>query len=219
MTTLRDEATFTRRRLEMVERQVARRGVTDPRVIEAMKSVPRHRFVPREHLGEAYEDHPLAIGHGQTISQPYMVAYMVELLKPKPGDVALEVGAGCGYGAAVLAALVERVYAVEVVPELAAAAAQNLQELGIDNVFVSSFDASGGWPDKAPFDDILVSAGAPEIPEALQDQLAPGGRLVIPAGVRFRQQLYVVERRGDETHMQGDLYCRFVDLRGRHGWE
>lgn len=219
MTRLQDEGAFTRRRQEMVQKQVARRGVSDPQVLDAMRTTPRHRFVPVKSLADAYKDHPLSIGHGQTISQPYMVAHMVELLQPRREDVALEVGAGCGYGAAVLACIVKKVYAVEVVPELAETAARNLQELGIENVQVASFDASGGWPEKAPFDDILVSAGAPEIPEALKEQLALGGRLVIPAGVRSRQQIRVVERQIDETQIERGLYCRFVDLRGRHGWE
>src|SRR6478752_4122229 len=148
----------------MVLEQLVRRGISDPRVLEAMGAVPRHLFVDRGLEMNAYDDRPLAIGYGQTISQPYMVARATELAAPQPGDRALEVGAGSGYQAAVLGALAAEVFAVEIVPELAARARQVLAETGHDNVTVESFDGSGGWPEHAPFDVIIVSAGAPRIP-------------------------------------------------------
>ncbi len=213
-----DETGLEQLRNEMVRTQIVRRGVTNAAVLDAMREVPRHRFVPPDRIQKAYGDHPLPIGNGQTISQPYMVAYMAELLQPKPSDTVLEIGAGCGYAAAVLSRLVEKVFAVELVPELAEKARRNLQELGYRNVETACFDGSGGWPDKSPFDGILVSAGAPGVPQALEEQLSDGGRLVIPTGDQFQQTLSVVVRRGEEMIREEDILCRFVDLRGKHGW-
>jgi protein-L-isoaspartate(D-aspartate) O-methyltransferase len=201
----------------MVEDQIAARGIRDRRVLAAMAEVPRHRFVDGHLQAMAYEDRPLPIGFSQTISQPFMVARATELAAPAAGDRALEIGAGCGYQAAVLAQLCKAVFAVEVVPELATRAAQVLRTLGYDNITVDSFDGSGGWPEHAPYDVILVSAGAPRIPALLMDQLAEGGRLVVPVGDFETQVLTRVRRRGSEYEIVEDTRCRYVDLIGRYG--
>lgn len=201
----------------MVLDQLARRGIRDARVLEAMTVVPRHRFVDPALAPQAYEDRPLAIGFGQTISQPYMVARATELAAPRPTDRALEVGAGSGYQTAVLAELVAQVYAIEIVPALAARARQALAETGYRNVVVESFDGSGGWPEHAPYDVIIVSAGAPRIPAMLVSELADGGRLVIPVGSPEEQELAVVRRQGDHYVTSYDTRCRYVDLQGRFG--
>src|SRR5436309_14309394 len=169
-------------RRAMVIDQIAHRGVRDPRVLGAMGAVPRHLFVEANLESVAYEDRPLAIGHGQTISQPYMVARATELAAPGPADRALEVGAGSGYQAAILAQLCAEVFAIEIVPALAARARRALADSGYANVTLESFDGSGGWPEHAPYDVIIVSAGAPRIPAMLVAELADGGRLVIPVG-------------------------------------
>jgi len=201
----------------MVLDQLARRGIRDARVLEAMTVVPRHRFVDPALAPQAYEDRPLAIGFGQTISQPYMVARATELAAPRPTDRALEVGAGSGYQTAVLAELAAEVYAIEIVPALAARARQALAETGYRNVVVESFDGSGGWPEHAPYDVIIVSAGAPRIPAMLVSELADGGRLVIPVGSPEEQELAVVRRQGDHYVTSYDTRCRYVDLQGRFG--
>jgi protein-L-isoaspartate(D-aspartate) O-methyltransferase len=201
----------------MVLDQIAGRGIRDPRVLEAMSIVPRHRFVPPALVGQAYDDRPLAIGFGQTISQPYMVARATELAAPRATDRALEVGAGSGYQAAVLGQLAAEVFAIEIVPELAARAAQALEDTGYDNVMVESFDGSGGWPGHAPYDVIIVSAGAPRIPPLLVSELADHGRLVIPVGPPEEQELAVVRREGDDYITAYDTRCRYVDLQGRFG--
>src|SRR5499427_2323055 len=166
----------------MVIEQLVRRGIRDARVLGAMGAVPRHKFVEPALADEAYDDRPLAIGFGQTISQPYMVARATELAAPRATDRALEVGAGCGYQAAVLAALAAEVFAIEIVPALAERARGVLAEIGYSNVTVESFDGSGGWPEHAPYDVIIVSAGAPRIPALLVGELADEGRLIIPVG-------------------------------------
>jgi protein-L-isoaspartate(D-aspartate) O-methyltransferase len=204
-------------RRSMVLEQLVRRGIRSPRVLEAMSIVPRHRFVDPALAEHAYEDRPLAIGHGQTISQPYMVARATELAAPRATDRALEVGAGSGYQAAVLGQLAAEVFAVEIVPELAARARLVLADLGYDNVTVDSFDGSGGWPGHAPYDVIIVSAGAPRIPALLVSELADGGRLVIPVGGPDEQELAVVRREGDHYVTAYDTRCRYVDLQGRFG--
>jgi len=201
----------------MVLEQLARRGIRDPRVLEAMSVVPRHRFVDPALATQAYDDRPLAIGFGQTISQPYMVARATELAAPRATDRVLEVGAGSGYQAAVLAELVAEVYAIEIVPALAARARDVLAETGYRNVIVESFDGSGGWPEHAPYDVIIVSAGAPRIPAMLVSELADGGRLVIPVGGPDEQELAVVRRQGDHYVTSYDTRCRYVDLLGRFG--
>jgi protein-L-isoaspartate(D-aspartate) O-methyltransferase len=201
----------------MVLEQLVRRGIREPRVLEAMAAVPRHRFVDRALASQAYDDRPLAIGYGQTISQPYMVARATELAAPQAQDRALEVGAGSGYQAAVLAELCAEVFAVEIVPALAGRARQVLAELDYGNVVLESFDGSGGWPEHAPYDVIIVSAGAPRIPALLVSELADGGRLIIPVGGPEEQELAVVRREGDHYVTAYDTRCRYVDLQGRFG--
>jgi protein-L-isoaspartate(D-aspartate) O-methyltransferase len=207
----------SRLRREMVLDQLVRRGIRDPRVLEAMNTVERHRFVDPALADQAYDDRPLAIGYGQTISQPYMVARATELAAPRPDDRALEVGAGSGYQAAVLGELCAEVFALEIVPALAARARQVLAETGYANVTVESFDGSGGWPEHAPYDVIIVSAGAPRIPALLVSELADGGRLIIPVGGPEEQELAVVRREGDHYVTAYDTRCRYVDLQGRFG--
>ena len=201
----------------MVDEQLIRRGIRDRRVLASMGVVPRHLFVDHARLDEAYDDKPLPIGFGQTISQPYMVARATELAEPRPGDRALEVGAGCGYQAAVLAEIVGHVYASEIVPGLAARARATLGALRVRNVEVAAFDGGAGWAEHAPFDVIIVSAGAPRVPPLLVDQLADGGRLVIPVGPPQEQTLAVVRRVGDRYETTNDTRCRYVDLLGRFG--
>jgi len=212
-----DDASFDVLRRAMVDEQLVRRGIKDDRVLGAMGTVPRYRFVDPSLAEHAYEDRPLAIGHGQTISQPYMVARATELAAPRPTDRALEVGAGSGYQAAVLGTLAAEVYAIEIVPALAQRARQVLAELGAANVTVDSFDGGGGWPEHAPYDVIIVSAGAPRIPPMLVAELADGGRLVIPVGSTEEQELAIVRREGDHYVTSHDTRCRYVDLLGRFG--
>jgi protein-L-isoaspartate(D-aspartate) O-methyltransferase len=181
----------------MVRDQLAERGIGDPHVLAAMGAVPRHRFVPPELVAHAYDDGPLPIGHGQTISQPYVVAVMIQLARAAPGLRALDVGCGCGYQTAVLAEIVDEVFAMELVPELADAAAQRLRELGVGGVQIRQGDGWNGWPEAAPFQVVLVACAANQIPPPLVEQLAPGGRLVMPVGGRGLQHLIVVEKRSD----------------------
>lgn len=199
----------------MVARQLASRDITDERVLDAMARVPRHEFVPGIEPGEAYADRALSIGHGATISQPYIVALMTQAVAPTWSDRALEVGTGSGYGAAILAELVEHVTTVETVGPLAEAARDRLAGYG-DRVLVVEADGSEGFPPGAPYDVISVTAAAPELPQPLLDQLAPGGRLVAPVG-RGVEQLVLVERteHGDEQRVIADV--RFVPLIGKHG--
>ena len=186
---------FQRARLAMVADQIAARGVQDPRVLDAMRAVPRHEFLPLTIREDAYVDSPLPIGHGQTISQPYIVALMTELARPSPSDRALEVGTGSGYQAAVLSGLVARVFSVELVDLLAQSATSTLRRLGYANVTVRSGDGYLGWPDEAPFDIILVTAAPEDVPAALVAQLKPGGRLVVPVGrVWDVQDLRLIEK-------------------------
>ena len=182
-TVCRDDDQYRAARLEMVAKTIEARGVSDPRVLHAMRTVPRHCFVPPEYLDHAYEDHPLPIGFGQTISQPYIVAWMTELLQLNPGERVLEIGTGSGYQAAVLAELDEvEVFTMEIVPQLAEAAAARLQSLGYTDVQVRQGDGYYGWPEHAPFDAIIVTAAPDHLPQPLAEQLAEGGRLVIPIG-------------------------------------
>jgi protein-L-isoaspartate(D-aspartate) O-methyltransferase len=181
----------------MVRDQLAERGIGDPHVLAAMSAVPRHRFVPPELVAHAYDDGPLPIGHGQTISQPYVVAVMIQLARAAPGLRALDVGCGCGYQTAVLAEIVDEVFAIELVPELADAAAQRLRELGVGGVQIRQGDGWNGWPEAAPFQVVLVACAANQVPPPLVEQLAPGGRLVMPVGGRGLQHLIVVEKRSD----------------------
>jgi len=186
---------FTAERERMVETQLADREIKDRRVLAAMRTVPRHLFVPPHDSSDAYDDRPLPIGHGQTISQPYIVALMTELVRPTPTDRALEVGTGSGYQAAVLASLVSHVYTIEIVPALARDAEARLKQLDCDNVTVRAGDGYGGWPEHAPFDIIVVTAAPDRVPEPLLQQLKSGGRLVVPVGSRFGvQELLLLEK-------------------------
>jgi protein-L-isoaspartate(D-aspartate) O-methyltransferase len=201
-------------RTEMVEEQIVARGVSDPRVLEAMRTVPRHLFVPESLRERAYADHPLAIGSRQTISQPYIVAAMTELLEPEAGDVVLEIGTGSGYQAAVLSKLVKRVYTIEILPELAESAKQVLKETGCDNVEVITGDGYRGLPERAPFDGIIVTAAPEEVPPPLVDQLAVGGRLVIPVG-DWMQELIVLEKTESGVSRRSVFPVRFVPMTGK----
>jgi protein-L-isoaspartate(D-aspartate) O-methyltransferase len=213
-----EDPAIAQKRREMVVEQLARRGIKDERVLATMALLPRHRFVAPELADLAYEDRPLPIGFGQTISQPYMVGRVTELAAPRSTDRTLEVGAGCGYQLAVVADLCERAFGAEIVPELAARASDALGDLGIKNAIVQCFDGSAGWPDYAPFDVIIVSAGAPRVPPLLVDQLADGGRMVIPIGAPEEQELAVIRRQGDSYSTTFDTRCRYVDLMGRYGF-
>jgi len=202
---------YSAARARMVDTQIAARGVRDPRVLEAMRTVPRHRFVDPSLAGEAYNDYPLPIGHGQTISQPFIVAYMVELLRVKPEHRVLEVGTGCGYQAAVLGELAREVYTIEIVEPLARCAKETLAALGYENVHVRHGDGYHGWPEQAPFDGIIVAAAPEEVPPALVEQLAPGGRLVIPVG-RDDQEIRVITRSAEGIVEERLIPVRFVPL-------
>jgi protein-L-isoaspartate(D-aspartate) O-methyltransferase len=208
------EDPYRARRLAMVADQIEARGVTDRRVLEAMRRVPRHLFVPTSAQSEAYRDGPLAIGHRQTISQPYIVALMTELVRPAPGMKVLEVGTGSGYQAAVLAEIVEHVFTIEIVPELGEQAARRLEEQGHANVHTRIGDGFDGWPEEAPFDAVVVTAAPEQIPQPLLDQLAPGGRLVIPVG-RYSQDLVVVTRTEKGFERRSVTPVRFVPMTGK----
>jgi len=203
----------------MVALQLEGRGIADARVLQAMQTVPRHIFVPPHLRDGAYADGPLPIGEGQTISQPYMVAITCQRAALRGHERVLEVGAGSGYQAAVLCALAREVVAVEWVPELAATARANLAAAGVTNVEVVHADGSLGYAPRAPYDAIVVAAAAPDVPPALVEQLAPGGRLVLPLGTRFMQELTVIEKRTDGLVRVGGDPCVFVPLVGERGWD
>lgn len=210
----RDDDALAARRRQMVEQQIRRRGVADPRVLAALERVPRHLFVRPEDEPVAYADSPLAIGHDQTISQPYIVGYMTEALRLEPEARVLEIGTGSGYQAAVLAELVAAVYTIETVSPLAARAAALLGDLGYDNVHVRDGDGYGGWPEQAPFDAIIVTAAPDHLPDPLVAQLKPGGRLVIPIG-DADQELSVFVSVGGRLREDARLPVRFVPLTRR----
>jgi protein-L-isoaspartate(D-aspartate) O-methyltransferase len=203
----------------MVQEQVIARGVSDQRVIDAMLRVPRHLFVPEALAAQAYSDFPLPIGERQTISQPYMVGAMSEALQLKGGEKVLEIGTGSGYQAAVLALLARQVFSLERIPLLARQARRTLDACGFARVNVRVTDGTFGWEDEAPFDGIVVTAGAPAIPQSYRNQLAIGGRLVIPVGDRVSQVLVRVTRLSEKSFREERLFgCRFVPLIGDHGW-
>ncbi|MCZ6602407.1 MAG: protein-L-isoaspartate(D-aspartate) O-methyltransferase [Planctomycetota bacterium] len=203
----------------MVRTQIRARGIRDPRILEAFEDVPRHLFVEERFRREAYADHPLPIGHGQTISQPYMVAAMIDSVRPEDGDVVLEVGAGSGYQAAILARLARRVYTVERIQALADGAAKALRSVGAENVEVIVGDGSHGLPGYAPYDVILLAAGVREIPAALLAQLAEGGRLAAPVGGRQHQVLALIRRTEGRLEREELTPCVFVPLIGDGGWD
>lgn len=210
---------FAQQRQEMIEKQLRRRGVTDARVLAAMAVVPRHQFVPEELRSRAYEDLPLPIGAGQTISQPYIVAAMTSALVLDPSERVLEIGTGCGYQAAVLSRLVKDVFTVEVLPELASAASDRLVRLGYANVHVHCGDGTFGLPEFAPFDAILVAAAAPAVPKPLLAQLAEDGRMILPVGDSENQELRLIEKQGTAFLTRSLEGCRFVPLVGYYGWQ
>ena len=211
---------FSIARRRMVEGQVIARGITDQRVIEAMLKVPRHLFVEEAFQSQAYMDAPLPIGERQTISQPYMVAVMSEALTLTGSETVLEIGTGSGYQAAILALLADRVFSLERIPALARRARRVLDECGYSRVNIRVADGTRGWQEMAPFDGIIVTAGAPEVPKDYLDQLAIGGRLVIPVGDRSSQVLMRITRLGEQDY-QDELIlgCRFVPLVGSYGWQ
>lgn len=212
-----EEPKFTEARERMVQNQIEKRGVTDPQVLAAMRAVRRHEFVPDEYLDQAYADHPLPIGHGQTISQPYIVALMTESLQLEPGDKVLEIGTGSGYQAAILAEMGMEVYTIEIIPELAETAKSRLEDLGYANVSVLQADGYFGWEEHAPFDAIIVTAAPDHLPQPLANQLAEGGRLVIPIGpIGAVQTLWLFEKVAGELQATNLGGVRFVPLTGEH---
>jgi protein-L-isoaspartate(D-aspartate) O-methyltransferase len=210
---------FSKARLKMVEDQIIARGIQDPRVIAAMKKVPRHLFVEEALQGQAYSDHPLPIGEKQTISQPYMVALMTETLLLTGRDKVLEIGAGSGYQTCILAEIALKVFSIERIRSLAIQVRKLVYELGYLNVEIKFSDGTLGWMDESPFDAIMVTAGSPGIPQPLVDQLAVGGRLVIPVGDPTDQELIRVTRTEGGIKKEDLGGCRFVRLIGQHGWD
>jgi len=203
----------------MVDEQIRARGIRSERVLSALRAIPRENFIPEGLEAQAYEDRALSIGLGQTISQPYMVAVMTEALGLSPDDRVLEIGSGSGYQTAVLAFLATEVFTVERVPSLGQRAMQKVREAGFENVESRIGDGTLGWPEKSPFDAILVTAGAPRVPPSLKAQLKEeGGRIVAPVGDRFIQDLIRMTRTGDEFESESLLSCRFVPLVGEEGW-
>lgn len=211
---LQQDARYAAARERMVTQQIISRGVTDQPTLQAMRKVPRHIFVPKEYESEAYEDNPLPIGYGQTISQPYIVAYMTEVAKPDPSKTALEIGTGSGYQAAVLAETVKSVYSIEIVPELAMESAERLKKLGYNNIIVKYGDGYKGWKEFSPFDIIIVTAAAEKIPQPLIDQLAENGRLVIPVGAPLAvQELILLIKKDGKIEKNRLTFVRFVPFK------
>jgi protein-L-isoaspartate(D-aspartate) O-methyltransferase len=211
---------YVEARRRMVDGQIAARGIKDERILKAFDEVPRHLFVTKDLRDDAYEDHPLPIGLGQTISQPYIVALMTSQLDLKGNEKVLEIGTGSGYQAAILASLAAEVHSVERIEKLAVSARKILEENNFRNVAIHVGDGSMGWPDAAPYDDILVTAASPEVPGALLDQLKVGGKLIIPVGARWRQVLELWEKKSDSrTTKKEILPVVFVPLKGKFGWQ
>ena len=198
----------------MVEQQIAARGVSDPATLQAMRTVPRHEFLPLRLREEAYADYPLPIGHGQTISQPFIVAFMTEAIRPQPGEKILEIGAGSGYQAAILAQMGADVYTVEIVEPLAEMARQTLERLGYQKAHVKHGDGYRGWPEHAPFEAIIVTCAPDKIPHDLVAQLKEGGRMIIPVGGGMNQELVLLRKHGDKIEKQSVLPVRFVPMTG-----
>lgn len=211
-----DEQGFTKRRIRMVEEQIKARGITNEAVLRAMSKVPRHRFVPASQASLAYEDHPLPIGHGQTISQPLIVAYMTEAAEISANERVLEIGTGSGYQAAILSEVAKEVYTIEIIPELAESARRVLSELGYKNVHSKTGDGYQGWPEHAPFDAIVVTAAPDQIPKSLVDQLALEGKMVIPVGTT-NQQMVIVSKTRDGVVEQKTFPVRFVPMVSKPG--
>ena len=205
---------FAAKRQRMVQQQLKARGINDGRVLAAMAKVPREEFVPPNSRAESYEDGPLPIGYGQTISQPYIVAFMTEQLQPKRNDRVLEVGAGSGYQAAILAELVAEIYTIEIIEPLAKNAEAALQRLGYKNVHVKAGDGYKGWSEHAPFDAITVTCAPDHVPQPLVDQLKEGGRMIIPVGVFGDQELYLLEKKNGTLQRRAVLPVRFVPMTG-----
>ncbi len=205
---------FGAERQRMVQQQLMARGITDARVLGAMAKVPREEFVPPESRAASYEDGPMPIGHGQTISQPYIVAFMTEQLRPKASDRVLEIGTGSGYQAAILAGLVKDVYTIEIIEALAKDAEATLQRLGYKNVHVRVGDGYRGWPEYAPFDAITVTCAPDHVPQPLIDQLKEGGRMIIPVGGFGNQELYLLEKKNGQLQRRAVLPVRFVPMAG-----
>ena len=203
----------------MVKTQLKKRGISNSRVLEAFKKVPRHHFVPKDLADQAYADGPLPIGKSQTISQPYMVAIMTQSAEIVPGNRVLEIGSGSGYQCAILAELGAEVYTIERVPALGKQARETLRRLNYQDIHTRAGNGTLGWAEEAPFDAILITAGAPEIPQPLLDQLAIGGRLVVPLEEDYSQVLYIVRRSQEGFHRERGERCTFVPLIGKHGWK
>jgi protein-L-isoaspartate(D-aspartate) O-methyltransferase len=210
---------FPKARLKMVEEQIVSRGIKDPKLIAAMKKIPRHLFLEEALQNQAYSDHPLPIGEKQTISQPYMVALMTEALLLTGKEKVLEIGSGSGYQTAILAELSEKVFSIERIRSLAIRARKLVYELGYFNVEIKIFDGTFGWMEESPFDAIMVTAGSPNIPQSMIDQLAMGGRLVIPVGDAYAQDLLRVTKIEGGIKKEDLGGCRFVKLIGKYGWE
>ena len=214
-----NEKTFSEERRKMVQIQLVPRGITDKNVLRVMGEVPRHRFLPDNMSRSAYEDGPLPIGEGQTISQPYMVALMTQCLELGGGEKVLEIGTGSGYQSAVLAELSRKVYTIERIEALSSRSRETLRVLGYTNVEFKVGDGSQGWVEFAPYDGIIVTAGAPDVPEVLTSQLNEGGRLVIPVGGNSSQDLAVIYKKGGSLKKESVCGCVFVPLIGKYGWD